>query len=56
MAGTAVAGTAVEIDGAASGLAAAGGANGLCLMGTCMGTDPIPIWTEGADVGAPAVG
>ena len=28
--------------------------SGACRAGTCMGIDPIPIWTEGTEVGAPA--
>jgi hypothetical protein len=57
MAGTAVAGTDVDSDGAAGdamGLGATG--DGLGRTGTCMGTDPRPICTEGADVGMAARG
>ncbi len=47
MAGTAVAGTDVDSDGAAPGETA----DGLGRMGTCMGTEPNPICTDGADAG-----
>ncbi len=55
MAGIAVAGTDVDIEGAPNGLAAAGLAgSGLCRTGTCMGTEPRPICTEGPEAGPPA--
>ncbi len=30
--------------------------NGLCRAGTCMGIDPMPIWTDGTEVGDPTAG
>ncbi len=54
---TAVAGTLVSGLEPVAGMAVAGAApSGLCRAGTCMGIDPMPIWTDGTEVGDPAVG
>jgi len=47
------AGTAVDVEGVEKGLAPASPPGWPCLMGTCIGAEPRPICTEGADEGIP---